>query len=60
MSQVLLSIDDGDPLPATPTGGVLYTLPWEPLQYSSGLHTIDVFVKVNYLVSRLSHDLSHD
>ena len=46
ISQVTVSINNGDHATATPTGNALYTLPWEPSKYSSGLHTITVFVKV--------------
>ncbi len=46
MVQVTVSINEGDPVSATPTGGVLYTVPWDPAHYSLGLHTISVYVQV--------------
>lgn len=42
VSSCQVTIDGGSPVPCTSNDGVLYTSPWNPSLYTTGLHTLSV------------------
>ena len=54
MVQVIVSINEGNPFSATPTGDGLYTVPWNPAHYLLGLHTISVYVQVCVFIGHVT------
>lgn len=50
ISEVTVRIDNEQSQKASHVEGPLYALPWEPANYASGIHHLEVVVKVGYML----------